>query len=74
MRALLLLVLFCTLALQWDPVSCQKSVYRFALGNVWSSDRPSGVTLNRNGDEVSWTKISSIYDHRPLQLNQTTKS
>lgn len=61
MRALLL-VLFCTVALQWDRVSCQKSVYvsnthLVPHGEVWRSDIPGEeVTPNHNGDEVSWTK------------------
>uniref|UniRef100_A0A8C1U5W5 Solute carrier family 8 member B1 n=1 Tax=Cyprinus carpio TaxID=7962 RepID=A0A8C1U5W5_CYPCA len=55
MRALLL-VLFCTVALQWDRVSCQKTVYQsdthvVLRRNVWRSDRPAEVTQNRNGDE-----------------------
>lgn len=55
MRALLL-VLFCTVALQWDRVSCQKSVYvsnsdLVPHGNVSRSDRPGEDTPNRSGDE-----------------------
>lgn len=56
MRALLL-VLFCTVALQWDRVSCQKSVYvsnthLVPHGNVWRSDiHGEEVTPNHNGDE-----------------------
>ncbi|XP_016361360.1 sodium/potassium/calcium exchanger 6, mitochondrial-like isoform X3 [Sinocyclocheilus anshuiensis] len=55
MRALLL-VLFCTVALQWDRVSCQKTVYQSNTHlvphrNVWRSDRPAEGTPNRNGDE-----------------------
>lgn len=53
MRAL---VLFCTVALQWDHVNCQKSVHGanthlVPLGKVWNSDRAAeAVTLNGDGD------------------------
>ncbi|ROL45501.1 Mitochondrial sodium/calcium exchanger protein [Anabarilius grahami] len=48
----MLLVLFCTVALQWDRVSCQSNTQHLVpVGNVWSSERPADVTLNRNGDE-----------------------
>lgn len=72
MRALLL-VLFCTVALQWDRVSCQKTVYQsnthvVLRRNVWRSDRPAEVTQNRNGDEVSWTKLSEMCDHAMFRL------
>ncbi|XP_050971763.1 mitochondrial sodium/calcium exchanger protein [Labeo rohita] len=55
MRALVL-VLFCTVALQWDRVICQKFVYQSNTHlvphrNGWRSDRPSEVTPDRNGDE-----------------------
>ncbi|XP_073693109.1 mitochondrial sodium/calcium exchanger protein [Garra rufa] len=55
MRALVLM-LFCTVALQWDRVICQQSVYDSNTHlvphrNVWRLDRPSENTPNRNGDE-----------------------
>lgn len=55
MRALLLL--FCTVALQWDRVSCQKTVYQsnthiVPLGNVWRSDSPAEATPNRDECDV----------------------
>ncbi|KAK2913953.1 hypothetical protein QQF64_030231 [Cirrhinus molitorella] len=55
MRAFVL-VLFFTVALQWDRVICQQSVYGTNTQlvphrNVWRSDRLSEDTPNRNGDE-----------------------
>lgn len=60
------LVLFCTVALQWDGVSCRSDTLLVSVGNVWSSERPAEVTLDRNGDEVSWTEPLK------LPLNRTT--
>ncbi|XP_059388919.1 mitochondrial sodium/calcium exchanger protein-like [Carassius carassius] len=50
------LVLFCSVALQWDRVSCQNPVYVSHTHlephvTVWRSHRPGGVQQNRNGDE-----------------------
>lgn len=54
MRALRLLLLFSSVALQWDRASCQKSVYIQLIpppGNARSSHGPTEVTPSRKGDE-----------------------